>query len=243
MTDRAWFVAWFLGGMAFGFRLIVTAAVAMLVLARHAPSQDLVQVVEPQARITKRVILLVDVSGSMRGPELDRAIAAALDVARKGGDQMEVACYAFASGAVRWPAPHQEDSRAPAGWAEMPDEKALAHLFAWLPGCGLYDGTTELGGALRAALAEARDDLSIVVISDGLLGDAAKCLEVLKDGQAARAKLALAPAVVACWTIGAEAQALNDLGREGKGGTWREAAPPSPPPVFGPQIAPQGSVR
>lgn len=228
-----------------GEAIPVTRLAALLLLAAlPALGQELVTVVEPSERTTARVILLVDVSGSMRGPPLEAAIAAALSIARAGGDQLELAAYAFAGGCCRWPAPRVEGETAPEGWASFPNEPALAHLLGWLRTPVLSDtNTTEISGALRAALAEPRDKLSVIVVSDGLLNDAAKALEILAEGQARREELGLGKAVVACWTIGAEAPVLNELGREGRGGCWREAQPPPPPPLPSGRPGVQGSAR
>lgn len=206
----------------------------LLALALQLSAQELVETVPPEARLTNRILLVLDVSGSMAGPKLDRAIAAALQVARQGGDELEVAAVAFAGGCARWPAPAQEGSDAPPLWVQCPDEQALAHLLAWLRTPLLADSSTHLAPALERALAEPRDKLSIVIVSDGELHDAPKALEVLKAGQERREKEGLGAAVVACWTIGAEAPALNELAREGKGGCWREELPESAPAPHGP---------
>lgn len=214
---------------------------ASFVLALPALGQELVEVVPQERRITTRVVLLIDVSGSMAGPPLERAIAAALTLARNGGDELELAAVAFAGGCVRWPAPRAEGETAPEGWISLPNEPALADLLGWLRTPVLSDtNTTEISAALKAALAELRDELSIVIVSDGLLNDAANALEVLREGQARRAEHGHHAATVACWTIGPEAQALNALARAGGGGCYREA---SPPPVPGGAPGAQGSAR
>lgn len=216
---------------------------ALLLLALPLSAQELVESVPPEARLTNRILLVLDVSGSMAGPKLERAIAAALQVARAGTDELELSAIAFAGGYARWPAPQQEGSDAPRLWVECPDETAVSSLLAWLRTPLLADSSTHLAPALERALAEPRDKLSIVIVSDGELHDAQKALEVLRAGQAKREKEGLGLAVVACWTIGGDSPALNELAREGKGGCWREALPapaPLPPGPFGPV---QGSIR
>lgn len=215
---------------------------AALLLAAALPcsAQELVTVVEPEERVTSRVIFLVDTSGSMKPAKLPTAIEAALKIARQGGDELEISAFAFAAGYCRWPAPQQEGGSAPPAWASMPDEQALVHLLAWLQAPVVSDSGTALGPCLARALAEERDELTVIVLTDGLLDDAAELLAVLEDGQIERERKGLSRAVVACLGVGSEAPPLRALAEAGRGGYWRVPDPPRPPAPPGPFPPVQG---
>lgn len=220
------------------------AALLLAALPALAQAQELVTEVEPAERTTSRVMLLVDTSGSMKPGKLPLAIDAALRIARQGGDELEIAAYSFAAGFCRWPVPLQEDAGdVVIGWARMPDERALAALLAWLQAPVVSDASTSLGPALKDALADRRDKLTVIVITDGILDDGAAVLEALQDGQAEREKDGRGRAVVACLGIGSDAPPLKALAEAGRGGYWRVPleAPAHPLPTGAPGV--QGSAR
>lgn len=205
----------------------------------------LVMVVEPQARLTKRVLFVVDVSGSMRGDKLGAACAAVLSALQQPVDEMEIAVIAFNDQPRRWPGIPEEaeagQGRAiPKGWAGLPSQEAVqaAEKFLGELGAG---GDTQVIPALREALAEPRDELSLVLVSDGIFQREAPddVLAALEAGQNERDERELGRAVLMVYGVGSESGVLRRLGESGRGGYLREPLLTLPQP-----LAPvQGSLR
>lgn len=201
---------------------------------RFALLLALVCAVEPAERLTSRIVFLVDVSGSMKGPKIDRAIDAVVGpegIARQAGDQLEIAVVSFASEVQRWPGVPEEG--VPADWAGLPSDDALVAARGWLEGQGSDGCSTDLCPALRLALAEERDELSLVIVTDGVLSDADAVLGVLREGQAARVARGLKPAVVAVWGVDGDEPILREIGQAGRGGFFHEEGAAPAPPVWG----------
>lgn len=185
----------------------------------------LVVVIQPQERLTKRILFVVDVSGSMRGDKFTTACAAVLKVTEQPVDEVEIAVLAFNEDASRWPGiPEDHPTRpVPAHWAALPSAHAVEAASAFLAETGA-GGDTLVIPALRAALAEPRDELSIVLVSDGIFQreDATDILGVVQQAQAARAEQGLGHAVLMAYGVGSESPVLRQLGQAGRGGYIRE---------------------
>lgn len=217
-------------------RLLLTWVLSLPLLS------GLVMVVEPQARLTKRVLFVVDVSGSMRGDKLGAACAAVLSALQQPVDEMEIAVIAFNDQPRRWPGiPEEAEGRSiPKGWAGLPSQEAVqaAEKFLGELGAG---GDTQVIPALREGLAEPRAELSLVLVSDGIFQREAPddVLAALEAGQKERDERELGRAVLMVYGVGSESGVLRRLGESGRGGYLREPLMTLPQPM-----APvQGSLR
>lgn len=168
----------------------------------------IVVLLAPTAPITKRIVLLVDVSGSMKANgKAQRALEAASAIARQPIDEAAVLPIAW-SGDVR---------TYPGGWENLPSAEAAERVETWL-GAASTDGDTYLGPALVVALSRPESDLTIVIVTDGDLHNETteKLLAVLASGQAKRKQRA----VVGVWGIGhaKPRETLLALAKAGGGG-------------------------
>ena len=198
----------------------------------------LVMVVEPQARLTKRVVFVVDVSGSMRGDKLGAACTAVMTALQQPVDEMEIAVIAFNDQPRRWPGiPEEGERKVPKGWAALPSQDAVkaAEKFLGELGAG---GDTQVSPALREGLAEPRDDLSLVLVSDGIFQRESpdEVMAAFESGQKQREERELGRAVLMVYGVGSESGVLRRLAEGGRGGYLREPLVRLPDPV-------QGSLR
>ncbi len=183
--------------------------------------------VAPTAPITRRVLFVVDRSGSMHGDHFSRALRAVRDLIEHPTDDLEVALIAFNDGAIRWPGKPEEAPRnVPAGWAALPSDTVVAEAEGWLEALGA-GGDTLVIPALRAALGERRAELSIVLVSDGLFGRERTddILGVISGAQAEREAAGLGHAIVAVYGLGPNQKVLCRIGEVGRGGYIREDVP------------------
>lgn len=183
--------------------------------------------VAPGTPITRRVLFVVDRSGSMHGDHFSRALAAVRDMIEHPTDDLEVALIAFNDAAIRWPGKPEEGRRnVPAGWAALPSDTAVGEAEAWLEALGA-GGDTLVIPALRAAMGERRQELSVVLVSDGLFGRERTddILGVITNAQAEREAAGLGRAVVAVYGLGPSQKVLCRIGEMGHGGYIREEVP------------------
>ncbi|RMG09418.1 MAG: VWA domain-containing protein [Planctomycetota bacterium] len=205
---------------------------------------DVVEVVPAAERPSKHLLFLVDTSGSMEGDKFASACQAVVDIAAQPVDAMEIAILAFDDEVARWPGlpasggppprfqatvppralPRAPARRVPPGWAALPSREAVRHASAWLARRP-PEGGTRIIPALRAALAEPRKELTVVLVSDGQFyqerGEA--ILAALEEAQRAREAKGLGRALLLVFAVGEPAALLEDLGRLGRGGTYRRA--------------------
>jgi Mg-chelatase subunit ChlD len=183
--------------------------------------------VPPEARITRRVLFVVDRSGSMHGEHFARALTAVKDMFETSSDSLEVALIAFNDGAVRWPGKPEDGNRpVPPGWAALPSDTAVAEANAWLEELGA-GGDTLVIPAMRQALAERREELSVVLVSDGLFGRERTddILGIITACQEERERTGLGRAVIAVYGLGPQQKVLTQIGTVGLGGYVREEIP------------------
>lgn len=199
---------------------------------------ELVTVVSPETRLTKRVMFVVDVSGSMKGDKFSDALAAVEKIAAQPVDELEIAVLAFNAGPTRWEGIPEPD-KIPFGWAAMPSEAAPKVAQAFLCQLGA-EGDTAVIPALKQALNEQRSDLSIILVTDGIFQQESEdqILAALEAGQKAREEQKLGRAVLYTYGVGSEAQILKKLAEVSKGGYFHERPTPVPP-----SDKIQGSVR
>lgn len=217
-------------------RALVFALLALgALLSARAEGERGPRVVEVLApakafRVTSRLLFVVDVSGSMTG-EGERAISAVRRVLEGPSDELQAGVIAFADAPARWrgvpePCEHAKDEPhgkrcVLPGWAAFPGRSK--ELLAWLRSVK-PDGGTVVGPALRAALADRADGLTVILVSDGIFGHEL-ALKALAEGQAERRKRKLEPAGVMVWAAGwgaRDREALLALAKAGGGGLWAE---------------------
>ncbi len=162
---------------------------------KFAPLLALVVLLAPSKPITKRLVLLVDTSGSMAwdsssgSTPIKLALSAASQIARQPVDDGHLLLLTY-----------QDTTQAyPGGWIALPDEDGVSKAEAWL-GSMPADGDTHLGQALAVALARPESGLTIVVVSDGKLHreTTESLLRVFAEGQSNRKDRA----VVGVWGVG-----------------------------------------
>ena len=159
------------------------------------------------ARYPKNFIFLVDVSGSMEGPEIAKAISAFLLIARQPIDAGSFTIYTFAEVVAMWPE----------GWQKMPSEdavrKAQKFLESIVPGNG-----TQVVPALREAFRGKKKALSVVLITDGFFDEHdVRVAQHLKLAKTERAALGLPPVVLGAIGIHGE-KTMNSLAAIAKAG-------------------------
>lgn len=141
-------------------------AAMILVFASVCWSQEVV--IQPDARFTKHVLLVVDLSSSMsENGRITRALNAFKTVSEQPVDEMQFGIIAFANEHLRWPGIPTEDGKVTQGWAYTTPE-AIAQAETWITHIDVGAWTYGLPPILRA-IQDPKDDLTIVIISDGEL--------------------------------------------------------------------------
>lgn len=188
--------------------MIRNPGLAVLLMVLPTLAQE--QVAAPQQPMTTSVLLVVDVSGSMgMGGRCTRAVQQAQAISGQPVDQMRLSAIAFSGEPAMWPR----------GWVELPDPQAQAELVSWLASKQSI-GVTNLAEALKAALETEESNLTVVVISDGDVGDLRPILDNLVAGQKAREAKGLGRASVATLSVCGPCDQLTQLGSQGGGGAW-----------------------
>jgi hypothetical protein len=181
-------------------------------------------------RMTKRLIFVYDCSGSMNKNDLRNALNFVRGVMMQPLDEFEFGIIAFDGQTYRWggiPEPKQTPP-VPPNWAALPSQIAIEKATQWLQNLN-DNGSTEVIPALNIALRENRDDLSIVVVSDGgFHAESTKSiLEAIKQGQAWRKKSKLKRAhIMAVGVDDSANDALSKIGEEGGLGYFYPAPEP-----------------
>lgn len=200
---------------------------------RSALSSSLspLQIVPQRARLTNRLIFVIDVSGSMREDEkFAQAIQSVLLILGYKSDEQEIAAITFCGKQARWEGSPEcvahgqgDDCNkrcVPAGWA-MVWPGTAEKMVSWLSNHE-RSGVTDPAPALVAAISEPRDHLSVIFISDGEFS-APPVLEAVKKAQKARRKAGRSFAPIMVWGAGGGARKqkpLKKLVKLGKGGFW-----------------------
>lgn len=192
-------------------RVIKNPALGVLLLVLPTLAQDrLVEQAPAASPMSARVLLVVDVSGSMDA-YLPRALTQVADITGQPVDELQLACIAFSDQVYRWPR----------GWVQLPDEGARGELLGWLGGLGAR-GDTLLAPALRLALEE-EGDLTVIVISDGMFQR--ERLEPLRDLIREGLEGRESPARVATLCVRGRSETMARLGEAGGGGAWSLESP------------------
>lgn len=185
--------------------------------------------VDAQLPMTRRMLFVVDRSGSMHGDHFHRALNAVTALLEHPTDDLEVGVIAFNDATLRWPGKPEPDRAKPVppGWASLPSEEAITSANRWLEELGA-GGDTLIMPALRDALGEQRKELSIVLVTDGLFGrERTSEIHALIAGlQQDREEKGLDRAVIGVYGLGAPQKILYEIAEMGRGGYLREEAPP-----------------
>jgi len=129
-------------------------------------------IVEPTSRFSSRIIFLYDCSASMNRHKLNRALNALMMISEQPIDEMQIAIIAFDDEISRWigiPELTAADP-IPEGWAGLPSADAISQMTNWLSTVK-YGGMTNIFRPLTLAIRENREEISIVIISDGQFND------------------------------------------------------------------------
>lgn len=203
-------------------RLTLAFAVALgTFLITRTALAELAVVVTPSNPLSRRILFVVDTSASMLG-HFPRALQAVAEVASQPTDELEIGVISFNDTVARWPGFPEDDL--PQGWARLPDLKAVESVGQWLERQGARGGTRVVP-ALRLALEEPRQELSVVLVTDGrFVSDEIYQLPGLVESlQGERCRQGQGPAVILVYGVGREMEHLRELGRQGAGGYYLES--------------------
>ena len=147
-------------------RLTLTVFLLLISPALAAPPDRPEMVVPPEARFTKNVLFLVDTSTSMNGNNrISRAISAFSFIAESSTDEMQFGVCAFGKRIRRWGGIPEEKFEVPPGWAARTPQ-AVERADEWLSRLPLQPRTEVIPG-IEHCLSEDRDELTVVLITDG----------------------------------------------------------------------------
>lgn len=192
-------------------------AILALLVTSAALAAELVTVVRGKSRVSKRILFVVDVSGSMYGRSFSRAVSSVRTLAAQPTDELQVGVIAFADNAVRW-SPTKKTK-----WAKLPDKKAVQAIAGFLYHNGPGGGTNVVP-ALKLALSEPKTQLTVVLVTDGIFAeDDADVLKAVEKAQKQRVKQKRGRALLAVLGVGGQQKVLEKLGTQGQGGYYRTA--------------------
>ena len=197
---------------------------------------DVLRAVEkPSTQLTKRLFLVLDVSGSMRGLKLGRVLQTVSQVIQQPLDEAEVAIVTFNERSERWPGLPEPDADKPVppGWARLPSVVALNYAQGWVASRDA-GSSTDPTTAMNRAFEDTREGLSIVLVTDGEFNGPAYTTDdhafdkLVADGQAERERKGLGRAPIMVFGVGASAERQEHLVRVGRdygGGFWVDKDP------------------
>lgn len=130
-------------------------------------ANDLKEIVAAKDPLQKRVMLIVDVSGSMISSHTN-CVAEALGnvgmIVNQPVDEMDLALIVFNSNTRRWPGVPEPGTKK--GWAKLPSVEAGNKARDFVQNA-FEDSGTYFAPAFKLALEEQSSDFTIVVITDG----------------------------------------------------------------------------
>lgn len=158
--------------LAVGFALFPWSLLLAGLLAFAGPEPDRWEVEHAHdgTDITKRVVFVVDVSGSMRGSPLDYAINAVAHVMTSFPDEgwIKVVCFSDESDvfdASDLPG-LGEDEKDADGYIALPNAEAVAAIHTWLYTKGSAGNTLVFPALERAIRENPQEDRSLALVSD-----------------------------------------------------------------------------
>jgi hypothetical protein len=180
-------------------------------------------VVKGEGQLTQRIVLVLDVSGSMKNENrIGRVLQVLKHVMGQPADDLEVAVITFSSGFDRWPGVPEPNAKPPVpyGWARLPSADAMSSAQVWV--ATRANNGTNPEGALRAAITEAREKTSVVLVTDGEF-PGPSCVATVRSAQKERVNAGRGEASILVYGVGtgvAKCEHLATIGREGGCGFW-----------------------
>ena len=181
----------------------------------------------PEKPFTKRVLFVLDCSGSMdERDKIAQAVDAFISISGQAVDEMEIGIIGFGSHSYRWEGvPEEGEHPIPKGWAAMPSQEAVQKAQQWLVGIRVGSNvkfSTILSPALMAALNEERDQVTVVLITDGHIMDSLDKPAIVSNVEnAIRHRAENSPIVLSVIAVGGGNEFLRNLARVGQGGYFR----------------------
>lgn len=174
--------------------MVKRAVIAFLfsLLLSMAAAQDTARVGSP--RKSPRMMLIIDVSGSMGGTKLSKAIKTAIEVVINPTDDIEIGVITFATRSIRLLNPFDNDTNKPipdelfyrcSPWFRLPSKNIIDALLTALKSLD-SGGSTNPNDALRQAFNE--ECQTIVFITDGRFNKGGDPADVVKAAHARLAK-------------------------------------------------------
>lgn len=193
------------------------------------PEKVPVQILPAEYPISKHVMFVVDVSGSMDMERFRDAMASVHLILGAPVDDFEAAVIAFDGGAYRWPGPTEKQPRAL--WGYFPGKNSFNQAVNWITSFK-RNGDTNPIPAFVQAMHEWVKDMTIVLVTDGEFhGVSGKALtEVVDIKQRWRDENGLGRATIMVWATGwgDKNVHLRQIAAAGRGGMWcmREVGKP-----------------
>lgn len=179
----------------------------------------------PQDRLSKRLLFVFDKSGSMRADRFLEALEFVSFMMSQAVDSYEVSLIAFDASTHRWPGAPEPDKNPPIppNWGGLPSDDVVKSIMGFLEFLGA-GGDTVVRQPLREALAEPRNDLTIILVSDGIfqreqLQDILITIDVCQKD---RIKAGLQPAGIMVFGVtNTRVSTLAEIAKVGKMGYMR----------------------
>lgn len=207
--------------------ILITASV---LLAGDAPPKKRVikEVVAPKTQLSKRLLFLVDISGSMQTKDkIKSTIDFVKMICEQPIDEFEMAIIAFGDNSYKWegfPCDKDDPKPCPAGWAKMPNAKALEAAQTWISAFKGNQSTNAIL-AFKEALAEKQSDVSVILVTDGDYDQGHIVItKAIAEGQAVREADGRGRLVfyVLGIDVGTKKDDLAETAKESNGGFWQE---------------------
>lgn len=158
--------------------------------------------VEPTTPLNRRILFVFDKSGSMSVNDLKEAINFVSMIVNQPIDGFEISIVVFANGKARWPGIPDPEHNVPPNWAALPSAVAMDNIVAWLNDLEISTSHTKVVPALIEAFAENRDELSVVVVSDGDFDESKELiLQTIRQGQQTRQERGLPSASIMTFCV------------------------------------------
>jgi Mg-chelatase subunit ChlD len=188
------------------------------------------EVLQPKTNISKRILFIVDVSGSMYTDKKIRdGLAFVKQICEQPIDEFEMAIVAFGDRASRWegyPCDKNDPKPCPKGWAKMPNKEAAEAAQKWLSKHPVNQGTNGIP-ALEEAFKEEQSDVSVVFVTDGDFNEHGQdIITTIEQKQKIRDTSGKGKFVFFVFGVdatGARREVLIQIARDSSGGYWEKS--------------------